>query len=128
MTDGFSISVILTTDPDWPVAAFGVGVFSDIGTPAATADDQASEEFLAIVVVGIFVRHNLSLTGATAGNFLLQFLKHLPVNDCLVAVPDIDFAEFPRVFPLLFGAEILTEGFLQESLCSLRGKHCSRRI
>ena len=66
---------------------------------------------MTIVVVGISVRHNLSLTSAAAGDFLLDGLERLPVDNCFMAVFDIDFAEFSRVFSLLLGTEILTEGF-----------------
>ena len=119
MADGFSVFGILAADPDWPVTILDVGVFSDVSSAAAAAHNQAREQFLAIVVVGISVRHNLSLAGAAAGDFLLDSPERLPVNDCFMAVFDIDFAELSRVYPFLFGAEILTEGLLQQQVTGI---------
>ena len=74
---------------------------------------------MTIVVVGISVRHNLSLTSAAAGDFLLDSLERLPVDNCFMAVFDIDLADFSRVFSLLLGAEILTEGLLQQQVTGI---------
>ena len=65
------------------------------------------------------MRHNLSLTSAAAGDLLLDSLERLPVDNCFMAVFDIDFAELSRVYPFLFGAEILTEGLLQQQVTGI---------
>ena len=65
-------------------------------------------------MIGISVRHDLSLTSAAASDFLLDSLERLPVDNCFMAVFDIDFEELSRVYPFLFGTEILTEGLLQQ--------------
>ena len=70
-------------------------------------------------MIGISVRHDLSLTSAAASDFLLDSLERLPVDNCFMAVFDIDFAEFSRVFSLLLGTEILTEGFLQQQVTGI---------
>ena len=59
------------------------------------------------------VRHDLRLSEAAALNFLLHSLEGLLIYNCIVAVLDVDLTEFPSVFPLLFGAEILMEKLLQ---------------
>lgn len=50
---------------------------------------------------------------------MLDSLERLPVDNCFMAVFDIDLADFSRVFSLLLGAEILTEGLLQQQVTGI---------